>query len=54
MRPYAKVSNWVRVFGMGLELTMMKLLNQFEHVERATPFARREEGKISKVERSCC
>ena len=26
---------------------MIKLLSQFEQVERATPFARREEGKIS-------
>jgi hypothetical protein len=28
-------------------LTIIKLLNQFEQVERATPLARREEGKIS-------
>ena len=28
-------------------LTMMKLFNQFEHVDNATPFARSEEGKIS-------
>lgn len=28
---------------------MMKLLSQFEQVERATPLARREEGKISAV-----
>lgn len=27
--------------------TMMKLLNQLEHVDRATPFARRLDGKIS-------
>lgn len=26
---------------------MMKLFSQFEQVDRATPFARREEGKIS-------
>ena len=25
----------------------MKLLSQFEHVDKATPFARRDEGKIS-------
>lgn len=35
------------VVGVKMELTMMKLLNQFEQVDRATPFARREEGKIS-------
>lgn len=28
-------------------LTMTKLLNQFEHVDSATPFARKEDGKIS-------
>jgi hypothetical protein len=31
----------------GGRVTIMKLLNQFEQVERATPLARREEGKIS-------
>jgi hypothetical protein len=29
------------------ELTMIKLLNQLEQVDRATPLARREDGKIS-------
>lgn len=29
------------------DLTMMKLKNQFEAVERPTPFARSEEGNIS-------
>lgn len=29
------------------ELTMMKLLNQLEHVDSATPFALRLLGKIS-------
>lgn len=28
-------------------LTMMKLFNQLEQVDKATPLARREEGKIS-------
>jgi hypothetical protein len=28
-------------------LTMIKLLNQMEQVDRATPLARREDGKIS-------
>ena len=28
-------------------LTMIKLFNQFEHVDSATPFARRLDGKIS-------
>jgi hypothetical protein len=28
---------------------MMKLFSQFEQVERATPLARREEGKTSVV-----
>ena len=31
----------------GVISPIMKLLNQFEHVERATPFARRLEGNIS-------
>lgn len=31
------------------ELTMIKLFSQFEQVERATPLARREEGKTSIV-----
>lgn len=36
--------------GLGLGvLTMMKLFSQLEQVDRATPFARREEGKISVV-----
>jgi len=26
---------------------MMKLFSQFEHVESATPFARKDDGKIS-------
>ena len=29
------------------KLTTMKLLNQLEHVDKATPFARRDDGKIS-------
>jgi hypothetical protein len=35
------------------ELTMMKLFSQFEQVERATPLARREEGKTSAVCQFC-
>lgn len=30
-----------------MKLTMMKLLSQFEQVDRATPLARSEEGKTS-------
>lgn len=30
-----------------LQHTMMKLFNQLEHVDKATPFARRLDGNIS-------
>lgn len=30
-----------------LQLAMMKLFNQLEHVDKATPFARRLDGNIS-------
>lgn len=46
MRPYQFRSFKPEIFGI-IRLTIMKLLNQLEHVDNATPLARRLDGNTS-------